>query len=220
MPNDSLSLFCTSVFFGVYSCRNSGGEYIFGIIYKGASHQKKQITISVEVDGVNISENKKVIELDKLYCDIGGIRTDEKGNEFTPEQGLFENSALIFPLDSESYTEYSVSVSKGNHSVSIASVNDSLYIDSVIFKLKKGDNGYNAPAEKSEYYTGNPIICEGENSLWKNSSWLVSQSDNSSYNVTPEDPVLNRVNYIRRQQLEAGRRNDNLANKCAEQRIL
>lgn len=172
------------------------GEYIFGIIYKGASHRKKQIAVSVEIDGVNISEGNKAIELDKLYCDIGGVRTDGKGNEFTPEQGLFENSALVFPLDGEGYTQYSVSVSKGNHSVSIASLNDSLYIDSVIFKLKKGDNGYNAPAEKSKYYTGNPIICEGENSLWKNSSWLVSQSDNSSYNVTPEDPVLNRVNYI------------------------
>lgn len=172
------------------------GEYSFGIVYNGASHDKKQIAISVELDGTGIDKNNKSIELSKPYCDVGGVRTDGKGNEFTPEQGLFNDAVLVFPVDPESSSEYSISVSKGSHNIAVASVNDELYIEAIVFKKRSADNSYNAPTENREYYKGESIVCEGEDSLWKSDSWLVSQSDNSSWNVSPEDPVLNRVNYI------------------------
>lgn len=166
--------------------------YVLGVVYKSAEHKKPKIVLSVKINSASFEED---IKLDKIYQDVGGIRTDSYGNEFSAAQGDFEKSALIYPINSSS-ENYNIKLTKGDHIISLTSLNDSLYVSSIILKPFSQLKNYTAPSDKGLYYSGEPIICEGENSLWKNSNWLISQADNGSWNVAPENPVLTKVNYI------------------------
>lgn len=172
------------------------GVYTVGLAYSSINHDKSTIALRVKIDGANILENNQSIQLNKLYQDIDGVRMDGLGNEFAPEQGDYDQSAFIYPVDSENLNTYQISLTKGEHIIEIASLNDELHVLNLVLKADSEVKQYEAPTDETLYYDGEAIVQEGEDSLWKNSSWLVSQADNGSCQVTPADPVINRINYI------------------------
>lgn len=177
-------------------CVAQDGIYTFGLSYNSMEHAKSTIALRVKIDGVNILENGNAMQLNKLYQDVDGVRIDGLGNEFAAEQGDYKQCALIYPTDSENLDTYQISLTKGEHTVEIASLNDTLYVSCVVLNAKSEVKQYEAPTDQSLYYEGEAIIREGEESLWKNRSWLVAQADNSSYQVSPSNPVTNQINYI------------------------
>jgi len=168
------------------------GTYVLGISYNSAEHKKTDIRVAVKVDGAYIAEN---IQLEKIYQDAGEVRTDGQGNEFAAEQMDFQECALVYPTREQTLEFYQVSLTKGEHQVSVASNNDTLYVSDLVFKAGEMNKPY-ASVDEKVYYDGDVIVREGEDSLWKNSKWLVSLSDNSSWQVTPADSAVNRINYI------------------------
>jgi len=171
------------------------GVYTFGIAYSSAMHEEAVIALEMKIDGTNMFENVEALQLDKIYCDAGKVRTDGIGNEFAPEQVAYEDCVLIYPKDSETSKNYTVKLTKGEHVISFASINDELYISDLIFAVERTEE-YKQPSNEEKYYMGDPIVTEGEDSLWKNSAWLISLADNGSDKVTPSDPIVNRINYI------------------------
>lgn len=172
------------------------GDYCFGISYNSANHEKSTIALQVQVDGENLSDRVQALALDKLYQDEGEVRQDGLGNQFAPEQGDFQRCAFLYPADSDTQEVYTVALTKGEHQVSLASLNDELYISAVVFTPVNAENGYVTPKDTTAYYTGDAVIVEAETSIWKNSPWLISLADNGSANVSPADPSLKKINYI------------------------
>lgn len=170
------------------------GEYRFGIAYNSAEHKKSMIALRVQVDEVNLSERVQALPLDKLYQDEGEVRQDGLGNQFAAEQADYTRSAFLYPTDSDTQNYYTVYLSAGTHTVSIASVHDELYVSAVVFSPADG-KAY-TEQDKGTNYNGKQLVFEAENSLWKNSSWLIAQADNGSSTVSPADPKLKRINYI------------------------
>lgn len=169
------------------------GTYVLGISYNSAEHKKTDIRLSVKVDGNYIDEE---IQLNKIYQDAGDVRTDGQGNEFAPEQVDFQNCAFVYPTKGQTMELYQVTLTKGEHQVSVASENGTLYVSELVFKAEEPVEKYAKSSDKDAYYDGDAIIQEGEDSLWKNSQWLVPLADNSSWQVTPADSATNRINYI------------------------
>ena len=169
------------------------GTYAFGISYNSADHTKSTIALQVKVDGTNLSTGAKALQLDKFYQDEGEIRQDGLGNQFAPEQGDFGRCALVYPVDNTHFDTYKIELTKGEHTISIASLNDVIYVSAIVLGANEKGNKYDA-SENGSYYEGEPIVWEGETSLWKNSPWLVSLADSSSWNVNPADPSLKKVN--------------------------
>lgn len=172
------------------------GTYMFGISYNSEKHNKSTIALQVKVDGTNISDTVNALQLDKLYQDEGEVRQDGLGNQFAPEQGDYKRCAFLYPVDAETLETYRITLTKGEHTLSIASLNDALYVSTVVLCADKTANAYVAPKEATSYYEGEALFWEAEKSLWKNSPWLVSLADNGSWNVSPADPSLKKINYI------------------------
>lgn len=169
------------------------GTYVLGISYNSAEHKKTDIRLSVKVDGNYIDEE---IQLNKIYQDAGDVRTDGQGNEFAAEQVDFQKCALVYPTKEQTMELYQVALTKGAHQVSIASENGTLYVSELVFKAGGEAEQYVAATDGKAYYDGDVIIQEGEDSLWKNSQWLVPLADNSSWQVSPSNSAINRINYI------------------------
>lgn len=172
------------------------GIYSFGIAYNSAKHAKSTIALQVKVDGKDLSDSVKALPLDKLYQDEGAVRQDGLGNQFAPEQGDYTRCAFLYPVDSDTYDMYRVALKKGEHTLSLASLNDDLYVSTVVLSTDETTNAYDASKDGASCYEGDALFFEGENSLWKNSPWLVSLADNGSWNVNPADPSLKKINYI------------------------
>ncbi len=169
------------------------GTYVFGISYNSAEHKKTDISLSIKVDENYIAEK---VQLNKIYQDEGDARTDGQGNEFAAEQIDFQQCVFVYPTKEQTLELYQVDLTKGEHRVSIASKNGELYVSDLVFKAVEPTEKYVAASDEDDYYTGKAIIREGEDSLWKNSQWLVPLSDNSSWQVSPSDSAINRINYI------------------------
>lgn len=169
------------------------GTYVLGISYNSAEHKKTDISVALKVDGEYIAQD---IQLEKIYQDAGEVRTDGQGNEFAAEQVDFQGCALVYPAKEQTLEFYQVSLTKGEHQISIASNNDTLYVSEIVLKAGEVTKPYVSDVDKNGCYAGDVIVREGEDSLWKNSQWLVSLSDNSSWQVNPADSAVNRINYI------------------------
>ncbi len=169
------------------------GTYVLGISYNSAEHKKTDISISVKVDGNYIAEK---LQLNKIYKDAGDVRTDGQGNEFAAEQIDFEKCVLVYPTKEERLELYRVDLTKGEHNVAVSSENGTLYVSEIVFKAEGTLGQYAEPSDEETYYNGDAIIREGEDSLWKNSQWLVPLADNGSWQVSPANSAINRINYI------------------------
>lgn len=172
------------------------GVYKFGLAYSSAEHKKSTIALNVQIDGQNLSERVQAVTLDKLYQDEGGVRQDGLGNQFAPEQGDYQRCAFLYPVDNETQEIYTIALTKGEHTLSVASVNDQLFISAVVFSPEERIGEYKTPENAQSYYTGERVVVEAETSIWKNSPWLISLADNGSSNVSPADPSLKKINYI------------------------
>lgn len=169
------------------------GTYVLGFTYNSAEHKKTDIDLTVKVNEDYVAEN---IKLEKIYQDEGEVRRDGQGNEFAAEQVDFQQCVLIYPTKEQTLNLYEIDLTKGEHQISVMSNNDTLYLSEIVLKAKEKIGAYEEPKDTSAYYSGDAIVREGENSLWKNSQWLVALSDNGSWQVHPADSSVNRINYI------------------------
>lgn len=80
------------------------GIYTFGIAYNSMEHEKSTIALSVKIDGANLLENTQALQLNKLFQDVGGVRTDGLGNEFAPV--LDTTASDVSFLTEEIHEEY------------------------------------------------------------------------------------------------------------------
>lgn len=188
-----------------FSAETEEGSYNIEITYSLPETKGTGLSVRVTVDGTVPFSEAKSIELPRVWADSSdGVRTDNKNNEYAPEQVEIEKSQTIRLEDSTgAETEpFLFSFSKGIHNFNLKfNTNEKIEISKISLvpqaetltydELKKvyGENGYrSANAE--------PITLEAEKAEYKSNRSLAPRSDGSSPSVSPANAVTQKINYI------------------------
>ena len=180
---------------------NETGLYVFELMYYTLSGRDQPIEIGLLIDNDYPFTQCQSLSFPRYWKDNGGLRTDNKGNEFSPEQievsGWYTNPAKdISGRFSKPFLFY---LESGVHTVTLRSIAEPLAIGSICFSSPIQTEDYasfQSGINKNEYYDGDPVIAEGEDAYLKSKNSLVSQSDSTSAVATPSDAYINKINYI------------------------
>ncbi len=175
----------------LFDCPESGEFYIaFNGIQSDLAYN--DIEMKITIDSKSISDNES-INVSRLWTDDGDIRVDGKGNEFAAKQKSFDDVSVIYPTVNGNVI--STQLNEGEHNITLVATEGKYNLESMVLFPVDSISKYSKP-NKSEYYNGDTVIIEGEDALYKNSRWLISQSDGDSALVHPYDPYVNKINYI------------------------
>lgn len=205
ITGDKLAAVSTDKTEYAFSAETEEGAYNVEITYSLPETKGTGLSVCVTLDGILPFSEAKSIELPRVWVDSSdGVRTDNKNNEYAPEQVEIEKSQTVRLQDSTgAETEpFLFSFSKGIHNINLKFNTDEKIVISKIslvpqsetvsyVQLKEiyGQNGYqSANAE--------PITLEAEDSEYKSNRSLAPKSDGSSPAVSPADAVTQKINYI------------------------
>ncbi len=178
---------------------DSDSLYALKIDYTVLENNDEPLELSVLIDGYSPFEEAESIELDNRYYDFGGIRKDNEGNEVTPIQKVKTGDFSKTLMDPDNVKEMLFGLSAGSHNLKFDLPSGKFAVNSVSFtvptKLPSYKEYYGIYKTKKRY-NSKQIVLEAENTLCKNSDSLISLSDNSSSNVNPSSPYIDKINYI------------------------
>ena len=177
------------------------GIYTLSLEYRPLESKTTAMQIAVKIDGADITNSETGISLPRFWKNENEYRTDGQGNQFAPEQILYDEPILYTLLDTSNYgvEPCETNLKVGRHTLSIKNINnDSFYLSKAVFSPKKVYMDYKefAESKSANNYSGSPKYIEGESATLKNSYWLTSASDGGSSVVTPCDPVKTKINYV------------------------
>lgn len=173
------------------------GIYCVNMTYFPIESNCSTIELSMKIDGEIPYDTASRITLNRVWMNECDIYTDSRGNQVRPSQiqsgmwcssdfgdvdGLF-NEPLFFYLEA------------GEHEISFSSEKASLAIESFKFYTPEELPSYSEyvnSVNSTVDVNGTPsnlFRIEGENAVYKSDSTLYPTSDNTSYQVSPSDPV-------------------------------
>ncbi len=132
----------------------------------------------------------------------GDPREDTIGNQLTPEQVQYSDFVTQYAVDPVGIIAepYKILLEAGKTNViTVESVYEPVALASIILKAPKDAPSYEQYASQNSGkadYTGEAIEIEGEGAWIKSANSLVAKADNGSCNVTPNSPVISKLNYI------------------------
>ena len=174
------------------------GLYALGMSYKALDDEMSEIRIGLKIDGKFLYTNMKELEFPRFWCDTDGLNADALGNEYVPEQQLYDGYAYSEAYDEalEATEKFMVNLTKGEHTVTIIPDRGKFALEYFKFAATASLPAYEAPKDDSEYYQGEAIIIEGEDASYKSSYFLVGSSERSSVDVTPNSVDKRLINFI------------------------
>ena len=172
-------------------------DYKIGIEYRSVRTSNNDFCVKLLIDGERPFDAAEELEFPRMWMDADKGRVDSNGNEYPAEQIPYDKPYLNFARNSaaDNNDYYTVSLSAGRHNIRLIPQNSDFEITG--FSLIPNDEppAYMEPAD-GDYYTGAPVIIEGENAEIKSDRFLVGKTDTSSVEVTPHSYSHNVVNYI------------------------
>lgn len=175
-----------------------GGDYNVVISYSSLNEKITSNNIYIGVD-TKIQEECINFEVPKCWTDDGEKHVDGQGNEYLSQPVLYKEAVDYTLTVTEGFfkEDYTVSLNQGNHTVMIFSENEEIFLEAIKLVPVTKPISYNQiKINKSECYSGKPIIVEGESAIYKSDYWLNAASDNNSATVYPANPVKIKINYI------------------------
>lgn len=171
--------------------------------YKIYDESGMDAKIGIEIDGTYPFVAAEEIEIARMWADAGEFRTDDFGNQFSPEQTDYQGfvSKRLFDATGEITEPYLFGFSKGNHQLTLSVKSGSIAILQIIISVPDKPAKYSdlmGEYERNGYkkYNGEQIVIEGENASIKNSNSIIPLSDNSSKIPAPSSSVKTLINYI------------------------
>lgn len=173
------------------------GIYCVNMTYFPIEANNSSIELSMKIDGETPYDTASRITLNKVWVNETDIYTDSRGNQIRPTQiqsgmwlssdfgdvdGLF-NEPLFFYME------------EGTHEISFSSEKANIAIESFKFYTPDDLPSYSEYTESVgadvsvEETPSNIFRIEGEDAVYKSDSTLYPTSDNTSYQVSPSDPV-------------------------------
>ena len=177
----------------------AAGLYGIGMTYRAEERVMGDIRVGLMIDGEYPYQDAEKLEFARMWCDDKSAgNTDAMGNEYVPGQVLFGEEYYNVAIDDAvQYDDwYYVYLSEGVHSVSLVPVKGKAKLKSFTFCAAADPEKYQAPKSKSNFYTGDPIVIEGESAAIKSNYFLIGKSDTSSTMVTPQSAKKRLINYI------------------------
>ncbi len=160
----------------------------------------KDIQIGVKIDGAYLFDGMKTLFLPRLWTNSGEVRVDDKGDQISPEQAELSVYTTQPLTDKEGVAvrPYEFAFTAGRHAVTVEMQEEAFVLASVALTAPERAESYDvvsANYKESDYYSGAPIVIEGEAADVKTSNSLIPKSDNSAA-VTPANPRNLMINYI------------------------
>ena len=167
------------------------------------------VELGVLIDGATLYPGLDALSLPRHFVNkgatfdspVGDVRVDTLGNELTPEQVEYGEFVTKYAVDPVGVIAepYQIFLSQGTHTITVQSVYEPVALANIILKAPKEEISYEQYAEKylgKADYSGEAVEFEGEDAWIKSTNSLISKSDNSSSDVTPNSPVKSILNYI------------------------
>ena len=153
--------------------------------------------VSLEIDGKAPFDDSKRLTFPMFWVNSDKERKDEAGNEFSPDQLLYENTVTSEARDYTGRYEYAYkfALSAGEHQLTLNGVSGNISVSEIKFSAPENIQSYQAPGDAAAVETES-IVLEGEDASLKNNRSLIPLSDNTSALVNPNDPWKTKLNYI------------------------
>ena len=174
------------------------GAYTFDLTYKAADEALSGIDISCSLDGDNLFEEFCNISLPRFFKDSGEQRKDNAGNELAKDL-VQTDETTHFTLTNEDNTQTAlIYISEGKHTLEFKNISNDLMLYEITFdKYEELKNYSDYISEHSADKKSETLKkYEAEETKTKSAFDLIQLSDNSSANVTPNDPGSDKMNYI------------------------
>lgn len=179
--------------------------YNVSISYRHFGETSNNIELSFAIDGSFGFDDCESLSLNRFWKDeTSEPQVDDNGNEYSPNQVATEEFREQYLRDETGIVgePYLFAFSKGTHTLTFEVTTGIIEIEKIVLTapckvlsysdvLKEyNDKGY-------EWFTGEePVLIEGESAELKSHKMIISQSSNSSAQLTPNNPLKNVVNYI------------------------
>lgn len=155
------------------------------------------------VDGEPPCEGAGSVEFKRLWRDIGGMRTDSRGNDVAPEQEEVFRWQTAWFQDTSSYTsgKYVVYLTAGEHTVAIQNKGEAVAVTAVALDTEEALPTYSETAAEYER-NGYAVVgtanlkYQAEETCEKSDSVLIPVYDRTGVATEPNDPALVRRNTI------------------------
>lgn len=174
------------------------GLYAIGMSYKALDMDMDDIIIGLKIDGEYLFANMEKLAFPRMWCDSDGVNADAYGNEYVPEQVLYNDYYYYEVYDDalEATEKFMVNLTAGEHKISIIPQKGKCQVEYFKFAATASSKKYEAPKNESEFYNGDPIVIEGEDAIIKTSYFLVGNSERGTLDVTPNNIEKRLINYI------------------------
>ncbi len=179
-------------------------KYNVVVSYCSLENTTTDFRFAIKVDGSYPFRAAENLKLTRMWEDASDIRKDDFGNEFTPEQKLYDGfvEKSVYDANGLEVNPYQFALSAGNHSITFEYIEGSIAIEKII--LSKPDDTEKSYSEVlSDYltkgykkYEGTPIVTEGEDAVIKSSNSIIVKSDSSSPIPSPSSAQKSLINYI------------------------
>lgn len=173
---------------------SNDGMFLLNLSY--TSRDTQDISLNLLIDGKSpFDEAERLIF--PVFWQNAEKRTNNNGNEFTPEQIVFDESVSSYAYDYSGENEfaYEFLLSSGEHEITLKVEAGEFLLDKLVFETPKEIKKYKAPNSK-EVINNKPIVIEAEDAEFKNDRALIPLSDNGSPLVHPSNAVISKLNYI------------------------
>ena len=176
------------------------GLYNITLTYIQLICHGNSIRLSLKIDGAYPFKDAEDITLPRLWTNKGGIRTDDKGDQISPEQTeLLEYTAQsLRDSDGVAVLPFEFALRAGHHTVTLEMKEEAFILAEIkLCPPEKTEDYRTVSAGYSEFdrYSGDPVIIQGEDAAVKTSNSLIPKSDNSPH-LTPASPRNLVINYI------------------------
>ncbi len=174
------------------------GLYTLGMTYKALGEETQAIEVGLKVDGAYPFTEAEKLFFPRVFKDAEECRVDGLGNEFAPEQMPYDGAFFATAIDITRWSDdpYTLYLAAGQHSFTLTPVTGSFELYGFTLGAPEVVTDYKAPADSSQYYSGESVVIEAEDTYLKNSYWLTLKSDTGSMDITPHSVTNSLVNYI------------------------
>lgn len=173
------------------------GYYYVGLDYKATDVSFEKIEFELMIDQSFPDESAKNLVLPRMWMNSES-RTDMMGNEFAPRQIPYDDFCFnhVYVSDVNHSEKYRIRIGQGQHTATLHLKSGEMEVSSLKFGATKEIAGYREPKDSQKYYSGEPIILEGEDACIKSSYFLSGKTDASTVRVSPYSAEKNVVNFI------------------------
>ncbi len=175
------------------------GIYALQLSYYAMESPSNQVELQLEIDGELPFASASRICLNKIFVNRTDIKVDSRGNQIRPSQIEYPDWQLKYLYDSDGLfcEPLLFSLEKGTHILTFSGIKASIGIEYLRLCQPEAIEAYHAPSQRELEQTPSLLYrIEGEAAVRKSSATLYPAYDNSSYTVSPSDPVKMVYNTI------------------------